>query len=166
MIPRLSTAELVRRHQAGIWRYLRYLGCDASLADDLTQDTFLAVLRKPFEQRSAAETAAYLRTVARNQFLMAMRRRRQSPTWDDLELAEQVWAEFAGDDGDEYLASLDECLAELGGRPRQAIELRYREGRGRQEIAQALEMTDDGVKTLLRRTREALRKCITRRIES
>jgi hypothetical protein len=68
---RLSDAELVRKHQAGVWRYLRFLGCDEARADDLTQETFLAVLKGSFQQRGEAETAAYLRTVARSRFLMA-----------------------------------------------------------------------------------------------
>ena len=40
--------ELARRHQAGVWRYLRLLGCAPDLADDLVQETFLQVLRRPF----------------------------------------------------------------------------------------------------------------------
>ena len=45
-------ADLVRQHQAGVWRYLRFLGCDRPLADDLTQETFLAVLETPFDIRT------------------------------------------------------------------------------------------------------------------
>jgi len=36
-------AALVRAHQAGVWRYLRFLGCEPSEADDLVQETFLDV---------------------------------------------------------------------------------------------------------------------------
>ena len=42
---KIDLASLVTLHQAGVWRYLRALGCDASLADDLTQDTFLEAWR-------------------------------------------------------------------------------------------------------------------------
>lgn len=52
--------RLIEAHQAGIWRYLRALGCDASQAEDLTQETFLAVLQKPFQDYNPAATAAYL----------------------------------------------------------------------------------------------------------
>ena len=44
----LDVARLVREHQAGVWRYLRVLGCPATEAEDLTQETFLAVLTRPF----------------------------------------------------------------------------------------------------------------------
>jgi RNA polymerase sigma-70 factor (ECF subfamily) len=67
-------ARLVERHQSGVWRYLRALGCDPVLAEDLTQDTFLAVLRQPFEEYSEAATAAYLRRTARNLYVNSHRR--------------------------------------------------------------------------------------------
>ena len=162
--PRLTPAEMVRQHQAAVWRYLRFLGCDPARADDLTQETFLAVLEKPFEQRCDAATAAYLRTVARNRFLALVRREKNGPTAADLAIAEEVWSQSAGAGTEEYFDSLDDCLAELTGRARRAIELRYRDDRSRRDIAAELEMSEDGVKTLLRRTRDALRKCVERRV--
>ena len=51
-------AGMIRQHQAGVWRYLRVLGCDSAGADDLTQETFLAVLQKPFQDYNPAATAA------------------------------------------------------------------------------------------------------------
>lgn len=70
-------AELVRSHQSGVWRYLRFLGADESLADDLTQETFVSVWKKPFVEHSPAATGSYLRTIARNLFLMSLRRRKR-----------------------------------------------------------------------------------------
>ena len=70
----LTPAELVHAHQAGVWRYLCYLGAAPIEADDLTQETFLSVIRRPLEQRSPRETAGYLRTVARRQLLNLRRR--------------------------------------------------------------------------------------------
>ena len=34
--------QLIETYQAGVWRYLRAMGCEASLADDLTQEVNLA----------------------------------------------------------------------------------------------------------------------------
>jgi len=34
MLP--GAAEIIETHQAGVWRYLRFLGCDEAQADDLT----------------------------------------------------------------------------------------------------------------------------------
>jgi RNA polymerase sigma-70 factor, ECF subfamily len=161
-------AALVHTHQAGVWRYLRFLGCDHAEADDLTQETFLAVLRRPFEIRSPLATAAYLRTVARNCLLMARRKSQNSPQTVDLAAAERVWAETAGDGGlDDYLAALGQCVeVAVGPRTRRALELQYAEGASRAEIAAELKLTDEGVKTLLRRAREVLRDCVERRLRS
>ncbi|MBN2474292.1 MAG: RNA polymerase sigma factor [Pirellulales bacterium] len=159
-------AALVRAHQAGVWRYLRFLGCDPTEADDLVQETFLAVLRKGFEVRSPAETAAYLRTVARNRLLMARRQQSNHPPVVDLEAAEAVWARVAGEDGlSDYLAALGDCLQKaVGPRARQALELQYRDRASRAEIAAELRLAVEGVKTLLRRARSALRDCVERRL--
>ncbi len=167
----LSVERLAQAHQAEVWRYLRYLGCDESLADDLVQETLLAVLRNPPEDRGTAAARAYLRTVARRQMLMALRSRKRRPDEinldsTDLELAESVWAEHHPDanGGDGYLDALDDCLKSVNGRGRKAIDMQYTQGCSRSEIAEALDLTPDGVKSLLRRTRDALRQCVERKV--
>lgn len=161
----LDLAQMVRQHQAGIWRYLRFLGASGNEVDDLVQDTFLAFVRAnqlaKFSFRSDASTLAYLRQVARNQLLQ--RRRRQGHEMDTVQLtsAEQVWSEVAAEDGlDDYLQTLRKCKERLTGRSKKAIQLQYQQGLGRAEVADTLGMSLDGVKTLLRRTRERLRKCV------
>jgi RNA polymerase sigma-70 factor (ECF subfamily) len=159
-------AALVEAHQAGVWRYLRFLGCDATEADDLVQETFLTVLREGFEVRSPAQTAAYLRTVARNRLLMARRKERNSPPLVDLEAAEAVWCRMAGDDGlSDYLVALAHCLQKaVSPRARRALELQYRDRASRAEIAAELDLAVEGVKTLVRRARSALRDCVERKL--
>jgi RNA polymerase sigma-70 factor (ECF subfamily) len=160
----VDLAELVRSHQADVWRYLRFLGAGAEEATDLTQEVFLAVVRKPFQIRSPAETAAYLRSVARRQLLMLRRRQRREITTTALDAAETVWAAAIGTAGsfDTYLDALARCLETLDGRARQAIDLHYRDNASRTDIAAKLDMKPEGVKTLLRRTRHVLRECIER----
>ncbi|HVX60404.1 MAG TPA: RNA polymerase sigma factor [Pirellulales bacterium] len=162
--PPSDFAGLVRVHQAGVWRYLRFLGADEAQADDLTQETFLSVYRRPFVEQSPAATAAYLRTVARRQFMMSIRKSKRQPALANLELADEVWSRLAGDDGGGYLEALRDCLQSLDGRVRQAIELRYRDDRSRADIGRLLEIGEDGVKSLLRRTREVLRGCVEKRV--
>jgi RNA polymerase sigma-70 factor (ECF subfamily) len=157
--------SLVREHQGDVWRYLRFLGAGTEDADDVTQETFLAVARTPFELRSRGETAAYLRTAARNQLLMLRRRQGREASTVDLAAAEEVWA-AATPHGDSSAAldALAACFESLAGRAREAIDRFYRERQGREEIAAALGATVDGVKSLLRRTRASLRECIERRL--
>lgn len=157
-----DVARLVRAHQAAVWRYVRFLGASAELADDLVQEAFLQLLRAPFVERSHRETAGWLRRVARNLFVRSFRR----PPFElvDLDAIEATWERFARDDGgDEALAHLRRCLDGLPGRAREAVRLHYEERRSRQAIGSQLGMTEDGVKSLLRRARAALRACVQRK---
>ena len=158
-------ASLVREHQADVWRYLRYLGAAAEDADDLTQETFLAVARAPFELRSRCETAAYLRTAARNQLLMLRRRQGRQICTVEMAAAEDVWAEtIVTGDSNEFVDALSRCYETLVGRAREAVDRFYRNGESREQLAARFEISADGVKTLLRRTRASLKDCIERRL--
>jgi RNA polymerase sigma-70 factor (ECF subfamily) len=158
-------ATLIHVHQAGVWRYLRFLGAERTEADDLTQETFLAFARSRFVERDTRQTASYLRTVARNQLLALRRWQHREPSTVELEAADSVWTAAAGTDGslNGYLDALRGCVEQLEGRPREAIDLHYRDGESREAIAEKLDMKPDGVKSLLRRTRETLRECVERK---
>jgi RNA polymerase sigma-70 factor, ECF subfamily len=166
--PSPDLAALVQNHQANVWRYLRYLGAEENEVDDLTQETFLAFAKANFVEHCPRQTAAYLRTVARNQLMVHRRRQHREISTVQLEAADSVWAEEAGPDGSlhTYLDALRDCFAQLDGRPRQAIDFHYRDGEGREAIAGKLEMQPDGVKSLLRRTRDLLRECVERKVNA
>jgi RNA polymerase sigma-70 factor (ECF subfamily) len=164
----VDLASLVQRHQAGVWRYLRFLGADTAEADDLTQETFLAVARGDFVERDDRQTIGYLRVVARNQLLALRRKQNREVSTVQLEAADSVFSAAAGPDGSltRYLDALRDCLEQLEGRSRQAIDLHYGEHAGREAIAAQLAMQAEGVKTLLRRTRQVLRECVERKLKN
>jgi len=175
-----SPAELIRNHQAGVWRYLRFLGAAVHQVDDLVQETFLEVLRSQdkgtFQQRSRGETASYLRFVARNKLFATNRKQGNRPLQFSLETAqataafeeqEAVWSNVAGADGlEDYLAALRDCLSVMTDRAGQAIKLFYTDRLSREEVAERLDMKPAGIKTLLRRSRQSLRDCIDRKVKS
>jgi RNA polymerase sigma-70 factor, ECF subfamily len=166
--PPADLASLVRQHQAGVWRYVRFLGADTTEADDLTQETFLALARGGFVERDELQTAGYVRVVARHQLLALRRKQNREIDTVGLEAADSVWAAAAGPDGSLsiYLDALRDCLAQIDGRARQAIDMHYHHHAGRESIATQLGMQADGVKTLLRRTRQLLRECVERKIKT
>jgi len=163
------TEELVRRHQKGVWRYLRFLGCPPELAEDLTQETFLTLLQWAPEERGDAALAAWLRTTARNLFRMQARRPRKGVELAAETELEEAWLRHAGEDpdraGDDYLVALHSCLQRLEDRERTALVLRYSESASRQEVASTLGIAVEGAKTLLRRAKDKLRKCVAWRME-
>ena len=162
LTPPVDLARLVRDHQAGVWRYLRYLGADPPEADDLTQETFLALARSGFVEQTTAQTNVYLRTTARRQLLMLRRTQRRRINTVDLDAAGSVWGQAfdSTNPWDDHVEAARGCVEKLDGRAKQAIDLAYRQGEGREAMAEKLAMKPDGVKTLLRRTRAKLRECI------
>ncbi len=165
MAEEIDLTELVRRHQASVWRYLRFLGCPEALADDLTQETFLKLLEPPPEQPSRSQTSAWLRTVARNHYLMALRRSSKLESVENIDELDAAWESSEGnDEGESYRLALRECLKTLAERARRAIDLQYSSEASRADIARSLGMDPEGAKTLLRRAREHLRHCIEKRL--
>jgi RNA polymerase sigma-70 factor (ECF subfamily) len=167
---RLTSAEMVREYQALIWRYLRFLGADPATADDLTQETFLEAIRRPPADRGEKALAGWLRTVARRKLSAAVRKDQHLVSEidvDSFDVADEVWQRAHVDDQwQDRLDALDECLDTLTGRAAEAISRRYRKQQGREQIAEALSMSVEGVKTLLRRARATLSQCVEGKLKS
>jgi len=158
--------RLISTHQTGVWRYLRALGCQADQADDFTQETFLTVLQKPFQDYNQAATASYLRTVARNLFISHQRRAGRVKLVEDIQFFDIAWKELVrDDDGDELLTALKTCLAKLTPRARRALQMRFAEKVSRVDIGAALEITEHGAKNLMQRAKKQLRQCIEEQTE-
>ena len=167
-----ALAALVRAHQAAVYRYVRYLGANGTDAEDLAQETFLAALRstEPLGKSDVKSMGAWLRGVARNLFLRHCRKAKAAPkqvSSQHLANAESAWTSEFLDHGDGfgYMEALRRCLDELEARQRRALDLRYAEKSSRAEMARRLEMTENGVKSLLRRIRAALARCVRRRLD-
>jgi RNA polymerase sigma-70 factor (ECF subfamily) len=155
---------IVRRHQQGLWRYVRALGAPADLAEDLLQDTFVLALEKLHDDRGDAATAAFLRATARNLWL---RRRRDQSRREALLVAaaDRLWQRDCGDDdGERWLLALRACVQQLDGRAAEAVRRFYGDDQGRGAAGAALGMKETGLKTLLQRVRAALRACVEGRL--
>lgn len=151
--------QLVETHQRGVWRFLRFIGASTTEADDLTQETLIEAWRNP----PPHVTGAWLRSVARNKLLMLRRADKRRPVVP-LEAAERVFVQTAGEaGGDDHVAALRRCLETLKGRAQQAVRLFYSDGHSRAETARLMQMDEEGVKTLLRRAKDALRECVEKR---
>ena len=163
-LERAAFARLVRTHQAAIWRYLRFVGCTPNEADDLTQETFLAVVDRPLHRFDDGVARTYLRRVARNGFLKLRQSQRRRAT-AEMELGELAYEWYARtDDGAQVLDALRACMADLGETARHALTLRYVEQLRRRDIAGRLGLTAHGVKSLLQRSYGRLRACIRWRL--
>ncbi len=130
-------AELARRHGAMVYRTcLRVLGSREE-AEDASQAAFLVLVRKARSLSKKGELAAWLHSVARNVALKASRARKHRAKREEKAavLQEKLRKEEAGGAEPGVAAELDRALAALPASQRQAIVLRYLEGRGEREAA-------------------------------
>lgn len=162
----IDPVRLINDHQVGVWRYLRALGCEPALADDLTQDTFLAVLKRPFQDLGPQAVAAYLRRIAFNLHVTHHRRAGKVTAVENLEELDAAWTKLAPDDNGELLIeALRDCMKGLTDRARRALEMRFRDQHSREQIAASLEITEHGAKNLMQRAKQQLRDCIEKKLK-
>lgn len=148
-----------------VQRFLRVCGCDAATAADLWQEVLLRATERRLVFPVAAAARAWLRRSARLLLLEEGRRRRRSVPVLDPEWLDAVEVHFAKLPGDgPWTEAVRACVARLRGRAASAIALAYGERRPHASIAAQLGLGPEGLKTLLRRTRERLRACILGRL--
>ena len=166
-----TLANLVEAHQTELFRYLKYLGADHAVAEDLVQDAFLRAFKAVAtpDLENANVRRAWLRRIAHNLFMDHCRRKTLSPVSfdsDTAEHAEAFWQnEFLPhDEGFGCLEALELCLHDLPGRSREMIDSFYARRCSRDELAHDFGISPDGVKMALRRIRQALGDCIQQRL--
>lgn len=164
----LDPSELITRHQRGVWRYVRMLGCDTSTADDLTQETFLRVLRQDnFVQHSEAATASYLRRTAHNLLVSRHRKLGRMRTVAESSVLDEIWNRWAGKDlsGDVAVDALRSCLDGLSDRAQLALRMRFADNASRVDIGEALGISDHGARNLMQRAKQQLRQCVEEKLQ-
>jgi len=141
--------------------YTRLCG-DRPAAEEVTQETFLAVLRTVGSYRGEASLFAWLCTIARHKIADHYRRaRRRDESQQQLQVVEEPGS-APGELEARLLAEeqRQRVLAALGRLPphyRQALALKYLDGQPVRAIAAELGLSPKATESLLTRAREALR---------
>ena len=151
--------DLVERHHAELYRYALALLRDASVAEDIVQETFeraFAALGKyPVVRTKALTLRPWLYRIALNLVRNAWReRRREVPMAETPEGSGwRLGASFGSASGSDREAWLDAlgALERLPERQRVAVVLRYFEDLPYAEIAEATGWPENTCKTLVRR---------------
>lgn len=162
-----SRAEaFVAQHQAGLWRWLRALGCEAARAEEHCSDALLAALHHEVQELEAKDASRWLRHAAKNLFLMQLRQEKRRPKFVAFDELDTAWESLGGDDdgGSAALTALNRCLLALAPRDRDLISRRYEQSDSRASIATAFGVSEAGVKQALRRVRDKLRLCVQKRV--
>ncbi|HVN15224.1 MAG TPA: sigma-70 family RNA polymerase sigma factor [Anaerolineales bacterium] len=155
-------AELVEAYTLAVYRITRRMVTDTLEAESIVQETFWRFWQKLPRYQTDAPLLPYLATIASNLARDRYRRER----WLDDEVAENV-LENRADEGPEPEAQFDQkqtlerLAAAVESLPigyRAVIALRYDAGLDYEEIAQALSMPLNTVRTHLRRAKQKLKE--------
>jgi RNA polymerase sigma-70 factor, ECF subfamily len=164
-------AELVRRHHASLVRVARMYVADDAAAEDVAQDTWVAMLRglAAFEARSSVIT--WLMAICANRARSAGVRAARQVAVDPDPLSGRfdeggVWSDPPRPLADDLAERLDNvAIAErlraaidaLPPSQRAVVTLRDVEGLSTMDVATLLEMTEANVRVVLHRSRIRLR---------
>ncbi len=148
---RAAFDELFARHRDALHAFFRRRLDDGAQADDLTQETFLAVLRGVARYEPRALVRTYLYAIALKQLYAARRKRQPAP------LAECDAAEPAQPSCPDDSLWVRQALARLDAEEREILMLREYEQLSYIEIAELLRIPVNTVRSRLFRSRMALR---------
>ena len=153
-------AVLVRRHQSMVFSLALHVLRNRTAAEDLAQEVFLELFRSLGRLESPAHVVSWLRRVTSHRCIDELRRARHR-----MELATDSLPEI-GDEPRAREVFLEGRLQELVGglppRPRMVVVLRFQEDLDPSEIAEALNMPVNTVKSHLRRSLAILRALLAR----
>lgn len=163
---RVVSQRVVAQHANGVFRFARAIGADRDLACDLTQEAFALAWQKGKFELPTSALASFLRRTIRLLWLQHCRAQRRREDYLQEAAISAASEQLAQHDTPEQqharIAAIRACTRKLTERAHRAVQLCYHDGKGRAQIAKALDMTPNGVKTLLARTRRWLEQCMQR----
>ncbi|MDQ6822071.1 MAG: sigma-70 family RNA polymerase sigma factor [Actinomycetota bacterium] len=144
--------ELVRRHQAAVYRVaMRMLGSRAD-AQDATQETFVRAWRALPRFRRGSVVSTWLYTIVTRRCLDLIAGRKPTAPFDTLELQSQTDPARAAEER-ERLRAVTRAIGGLPPDQRAALILREFEGLSYQEVADVLNSSLAAVKGRIHRAR-------------
>ena len=148
-------ASLVRRHQNMVFSIALHMLRSRPAAEDMAQEVFLELYRSLGRLESDAHLVSWLRRVASHRCIDEIRRRNHRPESDRRAAR---GGPHAGGARDFVAGRLQALVAGLPRERRMVVVLRYQEEMDPTEIADALNMPMNTVKSHLRRSIAALRE--------
>lgn len=151
-------ALLVRRHEAMVFGLAWNALGDGAEAEEVAQEVFLRLYRRLATIESEEHLVAWLRRVTGQRVVDAVRRRRPALPLDALPEPAQPPAEPAGEPEPLLGRRLRRLVRRLPAEQRMALLLRYQEEMAPREIAAALDLPVNTVKSRVQRALATLRR--------
>ncbi|MFM1921508.1 MAG: hypothetical protein RLZZ303_3142 [Candidatus Hydrogenedentota bacterium] len=171
-------AELVRRHQKGVLNFIFRMVHNRHIAEELTQEVFLALVKNAQRYEPTAKFTTYLYAIASNIVSKEWARQKRRPKlfsltgWfggdegDDYDLTEQLPDDkmnvFADFQRGEVSEAVNAALKQIPEHQREAFVLRRFQDLPYEEIAEILDVPVGTAKSRVVRAERALRPRLTR----
>ncbi|NLE65114.1 MAG: sigma-70 family RNA polymerase sigma factor [Elusimicrobia bacterium] len=162
---------LFHRHKGRIFNFALRMLANRAEAEDVTQETFIRLFEKRYQETQQAKLSTWLFTVARNASLTRLRSRKLlQPLWFKRSVTGELEEWDIPDTADppsgvlqqkELTRRIRQAIAALPEDQREALILREYEKKDYAEIAQILGCALSKVKIDIFRGREALRANLT-----
>jgi RNA polymerase sigma-70 factor (ECF subfamily) len=166
-------SALVRKYEETVYRFSFKICRDKEQAKETLQDTFISVFRKLHSFDGKSKFSTWLYTIVTNNCLMRHRKARSREIEESLEVLDHPphlrdgaksvevakWGETPADVvlKKELRQVLDAAIVKLPESYRVVFALRDMEGRSTEETAKILRLSQEAVKSRLRRARAFLR---------
>jgi RNA polymerase sigma factor (sigma-70 family) len=162
-----AARELTRRFVPRLLAYAtRLLGGDRAEAEDVTQEAMLRLWRAaPGWRAGEAKVTSWLYPVVGNLCTDRLRKRKRQGDWPEAEPESGQPAVDEEMGHAQRLQALDQALAALPERQRQAVVLRHIEGFSNPEIAEIMDIGVEAVESLTARGKRALAALLAGRKE-
>jgi len=162
MEPAVDITELYAAHRLSLVRLAILLVDDLASAEDVVQDAFAALARRPDALKDPSRTLAYLRVSVVNTARSALRRRRTARAYSPPHDLSPPTPEDSAVLAEEHREVLD-ALKKLAPRQREVLVLRYWSNLSESEIAETLEISAGTVKSTASRALVALEKAMVQK---
>ena len=165
--------ELLRRYERPVFSLIYRMVRDRTLAEDLSQDTFVKVLNALESYRPEYKFSSWVFKIANNVAIDQLRRREldtlsldgapDAQTKDQVEATalqavDRTETPLAELESRELGSLIEQAVGKLRPEYRSCILLRHVEGRSYEEIAEVLDLPLGTVKTYIHRARNELRE--------
>ena len=157
--------EIVRRHLNLVYfAALRRTGGNGGLAEEIAQYVFAEAARKAASLARHATVTGWLYTTTRNAATLALRRERTRVAREqEAQRMHELMATDPAADWEQLRPVIDEALDGLLEREREAVLMRFFEGRAFAAIGATLHMSEDAARMRVERALEKLRVQLRRR---
>lgn len=140
-----------------LWSYVYRVSGNASLSDDILQETYYRFLRAPRVDMDKARTKSYLYRIAGNLLRDHWRRKKRDVLFTDTVDQEPATASTTTEITQSTLnLDLERRFGELKPQERALLWLAYVEGNEHKEIARMLGLKEKSIRVLLFRARQRL----------